>query len=117
MGFKQVIVVRTDLKMSKGKIAVQVAHASVSAAEASRLRFPNWWRAWLMQGQKKVVVKVESKDRLLEVFEVAKRNNLPVSLIADRGLTELKPGTLTCVGIGPAPEKLIDRITGSMSLL
>ena len=64
-----------------------------------------------------MVVKVESKDRLLEVFEVAKRNNLPVSLIADRGLTELKPGTLTCVGIGPAPEKLIDRITGSMSLL
>lgn len=117
MRFKQVIVIRTDLKMSKGKIAVQVAHASVSAAEDSRTRFPNWWRNWLLQGQKKVAVKVKSKDDLIRIFNEAKRNDLPASLIADRGLTELKPGTITCVGIGPAPERLIDKITGSMPLL
>lgn len=117
MKIKQVIVVRADLKMSKGKMAVQVAHASVSAAEDSRTRFSTWWRNWLIQGQRKVVVKVKSKDELIKIFNEARKMGLPVSLISDRGLTELKPGTITCIGIGPAPEKLIDKITGNLPLL
>lgn len=117
MKIKQVIVVRSDLKMSRGKVAAQVAHAAVSAAENSRIHFPNWWRAWLVQGQKKVVLRVEGGDELIKIFSVARQSNLPVSLIADRGLTELRPGTLTCIGIGPAPERLIDRVTGKLPLL
>ncbi len=111
------IVVRNDLKMSKGKLAVQVAHAAVNASESARIRFIKWWRSWMCEGQKKIVVKVENQGKLLEVYDKALTLNLPVSLIVDRGLTELKPGTMTCIGIGPAPSKIVDKVTGNLPLL
>ncbi len=114
---KQVIVVRSDISMSKGKLAAQVAHAAVSAAEEARIRHPFWWRLWFSTGQKKVVLKVKGKEELLEILRQAYSLNIPAALIRDRGLTELPPGTITCVGIGPAPSKIIDKITGNLSLL
>lgn len=115
--YKQVIVVRTDIKMSKGKLAAQVAHASVTAAELARVRYHEWWTAWFAQGQKKVVLKVSSLDELLKIKEQADKEKLPNALIQDRGLTELPPGTITALGIGPAPSDRIDKITGSLPLL
>jgi len=114
---KQVIVVRLDLKMSKGKLAAQVAHASVSSAESARVGWHKWWRTWMIEGQKKVVLKIKDKNSLIEIYNKASSQHLPVSLISDRGLTELEPGTITCVGIGPAPSKLIDKFTGILPLL
>ena len=67
--YKQVIVIRTDLGMSKGKIAVQVAHAAVSAVEQARRHQLTWLRAWLREGQKKVVVKVPGSEELLALFD------------------------------------------------
>ncbi len=64
--YKQVIAVRTDLGMSKGKMAVQVAHGSVSAAERARVTKQEEWRAWMREGQKKVAVKVISEEEVLE---------------------------------------------------
>ncbi|MHA1595949.1 MAG: peptidyl-tRNA hydrolase Pth2 [Candidatus Baldrarchaeia archaeon] len=115
--YKQVIVVRTDIKMSKGKLAAQVAHASVTAAEVARIRYHEWWNAWFLQGQKKVVLKVKSLDELIKIKEEAEREKLPVAMIQDRGLTELPPGTITALGIGPAPSERIDKITGPLPLL
>ncbi len=115
--YKMAILVRTDLKMSKGKIAAQVAHAAVSASEEARKRNPDWWGKWMNEGQKKVVVKVKSLDELKRYEYQAIRNKIPHSLIIDRGLTEIPPGTVTALAIGPAPESLIDSITGGLPLL
>lgn len=112
MELKQVIVVRTDLKLGKGKLAGQVAHAAVGAAEKSK-----WKRDWLFCGQKKSVLKCADEAELVGFFEAAKRDGLPVELVRDAGRTQIPSGTITCLGIGPAPEKDLDRITGDLKLL
>jgi PTH2 family peptidyl-tRNA hydrolase len=115
--YKQVIALRSDLKMSKGKIAAQASHAAVSAAEEARKHFKNWWKAWIKEGQCKIAVEVKSEKELLELEKQAKELALPCALITDRGLTEVPPGTITCLGIGPAPAEKIDEITGMLPLL
>lgn len=113
MALKQAIVVRTDLKMGKGKASVQVAHASVAVLEKVDKGLV---RQWKEEGMKKIVLKVSGKRELLELFETAKRS-LPAALIKDAGLTQIELGEPTCVGIGPAKEEELDRITGSLKLL
>ncbi|HID17686.1 TPA: peptidyl-tRNA hydrolase [Candidatus Bathyarchaeota archaeon] len=115
--FKQVIVVRSDIKMSKGKIAVQAAHAAVSASERAKETNREWWREWFREGQRKVVVKANSLKELIELKEMSENEGLPTALIEDKGLTEVPPGTVTCLGIGPGPNELIDKITGKLPLL
>ncbi|HML04128.1 MAG TPA: peptidyl-tRNA hydrolase Pth2 [Candidatus Bathyarchaeia archaeon] len=115
--YKQVIVMRTDLKMGKGKIAAQASHAAVSAAEEARKHHKAWLNAWLDEGQRKVVVKVSNEADLLHLKEQARRMRLPCALVYDRGLTQLPPDTLTCLSIGPAPNEQVDKITGDLPLL
>lgn len=115
--YKQVIAFRSDLKMSKGKIAAQAGHAAVSAGEETCKHFKEWWKAWLREGQCKIAVKVESEEELLELEKQAKELAMPCALIIDRGLTEIPPGTITCLGIGPAPAEKIDKITSMLPLL
>ncbi len=115
--YKQVIVVRTDLEMSRGKLAVQVAHASVLAAFKTYNEKPEWFKKWWESGMKKIVLKVNNERELLEIYSNAMVKNLPVVLIKNAGLTELEPGTLTAVGIGPAPSNIIDTITGGLKTL
>ena len=115
--YKQVIIFRSDLEMSKGKIAAQAGHAAVSAAEDARKHRKEWWKAWVKEGQCKIAVKVKSEKELLEVEKQAKELALPHALIIDRGLTEIPPETITCLGIGPAPTEKIDEITGMLALL
>jgi PTH2 family peptidyl-tRNA hydrolase len=108
---------RTDLRMSRGKIAAQAGHAAVSAAEEARKKFSVWWKAWIEEGQCKIAVRAESEQELLELQKKAKEMKLPSALVIDRGLTELPPDTITCLGIGPAPSIQIDEITGKLHLL
>ena len=112
--YKQCIIIRDDLKLSKGKLAVQVAHAAVSAAEwASRSDLENWKEG----GQKKVVLRVEKLQDLFELKEKARREGLSTALITDAGLTEIAPGTVTVLGIGPARADYIDKVTGNLKLV
>ena len=114
---KQAIVVRSDLKMGKGKVAAQVAHASLASAEAARERKMAWYEMWKEEGQAKIVLKAESEAELGELFRKAKSAGLPASLVQDRGLTQVEPGTVTCLGIGPGPDTNVDEITGKLKLL
>ena len=113
---KQVIVIRTDLEMGKGKIAAQVGHACVLGAEHVRKSHPEWFDK-LWGGQEKVVLKVSGIKELQEVKRHAIDLNLPWSEVTDAGHTQIAPGTVTCISIGPAPENLIDKITGNLKLL
>jgi PTH2 family peptidyl-tRNA hydrolase len=114
---KQAIVVRTDLKMGKGKVAAQVAHASLSAAEEAHERKPKWYEGWKQGGQAKIVLRGESEEELRELLQKAKAAGLPASLIEDRGLTQLEPGTVTCLAVGPGPDPQVDAVTGMLRLL
>ena len=112
--FKQIIVVRTDLNMSTGKTAAQVAHASVF----SYIRANKILRTiWLASGSKKVVLRVNSEQELRDLETKANELNLPCALITDEGLTEVEPNSCTCFGIGPASDSDIDKVTGLLELL
>ena len=111
---KQVIIVRQDLNMPKGKLAAQVAHASIEAMlKASKIKLNKWKN----QGYKKGVLKVKDKKELLEYQKLAKKAKLKTALIRDAGRTVLKPGTITCLGIGPDNEDKIDKVTGNLEPL
>ena len=115
-GIKQVIVVRTDLDMGKGKIAAQVGHDCVLGSEHVR-KSNHEWVSQLGEGQEKVVLKVSSLKELEQVKQDAIELDLPWSEVTDAGHTQISPGTITCISIGPAPEEKIDRITGDLKLL
>ena len=117
MEFKQVIVVRKDLRMGIGKIASQVGHAAVLGAEQSRKLNKLWLRSWFNEGQPKIVVKVNSLEELLQVQRDAEELRIPSVMVQDRGLTQIPTGTLTCIGIGPAPSDIIDKVTSELKLL
>ena len=112
--YKQCIVSRDDLKLSKGKFAVQVAHAAISAAEWANKGDLEKWKEG---GQKKVVLKVPTLKDLYELKEKARREGLPTALIQDAGLTEIPSGTVTVLGIGPAKGEIIDKVTRDLKLV
>lgn len=114
--YKQVIVAREDLGMSPGKLAAQVAHGSLGAAEAARKKHKEWFDAWIKEGGKKVVVRASGEPELMELQAKAKELKLPCELVKDSGLTELLPGTSTVLAVGPAPSELVDKVTGELLL-
>ena len=115
METKLTLVVRADLGMGRGKIAAQAAHAAVSAAMAS-LGTPDF-RAWLQDGQPKVVLRADSAEHLHAIADRARASGLPVQVIHDAGRTQVAEGTPTCCAIGPAAASRIDTVTSELSLL
>ena len=111
---KQVIVVNHSLKLPKGKLAAQVAHASVSAFLVAGAQAK---QAWLKNGMPKVVLKGESEESLIKLQAQAKGQGIPSQLIEDAGRTVIPEGTITCLGIGPASESELDELTGELKLL
>ena len=114
---KQVIVVRKDLKMGAGKLAAQVAHASVlSYLEASK-KDKEVVRTWLESGQRKIVLEVENEDLLTKLYKAFQYEKVPCAIVNDAGLTQLPPGTTTALGIGPDLSQKIDKFTKPLKLL
>jgi len=112
--YKQCIVIRTDLNLSAGKTAVQAAHASILSYEQTK----RGDRAnWLRFGQKKVALRVKSLEDLYLIRDEAKQLGFPFAIVSDAGLTEVPPGTVTSLGIGPSKSTELDKITGDLKLL
>ena len=126
---KQVIVIRRDLKMRRGKEIAQGAHASMAwlrqritphltpAGRADQVQFSAAERSWLELSMRKVTVKVGSEQELLGVYDKAIAAGLVVHMITDRGLTEFGGiPTRTCLAVGPDYDDLIDPVTGDLEL-
>ena len=111
------IVTRTDLSLSPGKLAVQVSHAAVACTLLTKKNKPEWFSKWQREGAKKVVVKVETLEDFFPLKEKAESLGISTTIIADAGHTEIQQGTQTVLGIGPAPNNLIDQVTGELPLL
>jgi PTH2 family peptidyl-tRNA hydrolase len=114
MTYKQVILVRQDLKLPKGKAMAQVAHASVNALVKSHKDDISKWQS---QGQKKVVLKVKDEEELLSYKRKVEDAGLVNSIVVDAGRTCVEPGTITCLGIGPDKEDKIDKVTGKLKMV
>jgi PTH2 family peptidyl-tRNA hydrolase len=126
---KQVIVIRRDLRMRRGKEIAQGAHAATAwlADRVLQTMMPNGAvdhvvlspaeRAWLTSSFRKVTVKVNSEEELVAVYQKALDAGLVVNLITDRGLTEFGGvPTRTCLAVGPDYDDLIDPVTGDLEL-
>ena len=115
--YKMVIVTRSDLKLSPGKLAAQVAHAAVACAFSTKKNNSKWFNKWQNEGGKKAVVKVDCVDDFYPLKEKAIDLKIAAHLIEDAGHTEISAGTKTVLGLGPAPSNIIDQITGDFPLL
>jgi peptidyl-tRNA hydrolase, PTH2 family len=116
-GFKMVIVLRGELRLTAGKAAVQTAHAAVLLTRQAEQRDPRTLEAWLNEGQKKIALVVPTLGELETIERQARAQKIPLVWVEDAGLTEVPPGTRTCLGLGPVRTKEIDPITGLLPLL
>ena len=113
---KQIIIVRKDLKMSKGKTAAQVGHAVVT----SMMMSGSWKRIkWIMNKQTKIILEVANEAKIHDIYALLKSNKIKSKAIIDAGRTEVKPGTLTCLAIEIVDEKrsIIDALLSDLKLL
>lgn len=116
--YKQVIVIRTDIGMKTGKKCAQACHASLSAAEESRKRDLSTYNSWKRYaGQRKIVLKIRGQDVIEQLYHALKTDGIPCYLVKDAGLTQLDPGTITALGVGPDISDKIDKHTGDLKLL
>lgn len=114
MALKQVILVRADLKLPKGKAAAQASHAAVEATLRSDKETVREWRN---AGMAKIVLKVDGEKELLKYNQLAKDFGIITAIITDAGRTVVAPGTRTCLAAGPAKEEELDSIFGELKLL
>ncbi|MEA2036761.1 MAG: peptidyl-tRNA hydrolase Pth2 [Nanoarchaeota archaeon] len=112
--YKQVILLRMDLKLPKGKAMTQAAHASSAALLKSH---KDDIKRWQSEGMKKVALKVADEKELFEYKQQADDLGLVTALIEDAGKTVVEPGTITCLGIGPDNEEKIDNVTGKLKMV
>lgn len=114
---KMLFAVRKDLDMGKGKIAAQVAHAAVSCALYASKHDRKNFKAWLDQGQKKIVIRVNDLDSLTLLEKKLRDLGLHICEVTDAGFTQVPTGSLTCFGTSPVKAALIDPVTSEYPLL
>jgi len=101
------IFMRTDLNMSRGKMAVQAGHAVALTMQ----RQPELVEEWMENDQVKIVLAVDSLNVLDGLGTRAVINGLPIVWVQDAGRTEVEPGAFTCMAVGIAPRNRIRKIT------
>ena len=115
MGFKMAILIRTDIKMSKGKVLAQVGHAVVEATIKAYTKTTLFYK-WQQDGEKIVVLKVPNEKTLDTIMEIAARKKVHNGVVVDAGLTEVSPGTKTVGYVGPDYGTKIDKLVCQLKL-
>lgn len=103
--------------ISVGKMAVQIAHGAVEGFRLVLQRNPEVAKAWILQGQRKIVLRVPTLRDLIERYKTARSLDVPSAIIVDAGLTELPPNTPTVLVLGPWYANTIDKVSGDLPLL
>ena len=106
-----------DLGMSTGKLVVQGAHAAVKSSELSKKEKHKTWTRWRDEGAKKVALQAESLEELENLRKKAVQFDIVNTVIQDAGHTEVPPGTVTALGLGPDLSETLDKVTGVLSLI
>lgn len=114
---KQVIIIRKDLDMGVGKKIAQGAHASLMSYLEVAKDHKEIADAWIASGEKKIVLKVPGEGELKRLFEAFMYKKIPAALVTDAGLTELPPGTITALGVGPWLNDELEQFTSGLKLL
>jgi PTH2 family peptidyl-tRNA hydrolase len=114
--------VREDLKLGAGKIGAQVAHAAVGLFEQITEKKKNTYHKqalayWSEYGAKKIVLRVKDYNDLQRVQKLCKIQKIPNLMISDAGHTQVDPGTVTVLGIGPEASEKLNKITGEFKLM
>ncbi|MBE6503674.1 MAG: aminoacyl-tRNA hydrolase [Methanobrevibacter sp.] len=111
---KQVMIVRTDLKMGKGKIAAQCCHGAIGAYKKSP---SNKIKKWENEAYAKVVLKVKTLEELNELKNLADKKGIANYLVVDAGKTQIPTSTVTVLALGPDEDGILDELTGDLKLL
>ncbi len=113
-GPSMALLVRTDLNLSSGKVAVQCAHAAVNCALIARKSEPRIMERWQVNGARKICLAIEDVSAIKSIMAKAKSAGLIAYLVKDAGHTEVTAGTITVLGIGPGPRNSIDALVGEL---
>ena len=112
-----ILVTRSDLNLSKGKLAAQCSHAATECILKAKRVAPKILERYRAEGARKIVVSAKHLEGLKRIFGEASESGLITYMVKDAGHTEIPAGTVTVVGIGPGPRSTIDSITSSLPLV
>ena len=108
------MIVRTDIKMGKGKIAAQCCHAAIGAyKQADKQKI----RKWENEAYAKVVLKVKTLEELTELKKLADKKGIANYLVVDAGRTQIPTSSVTVLALGPDEDEILDEVTGDLKLL
>jgi len=115
--YKMIIAIPKEIKLTKGLMAVHVSHVAVKTVEEAKKKNLKWVRSWFSEGQKKVTVQVPTIEELTALFYKAQNLGLPCTMVKESKKGNLPEGTITAIGIGPAPNSKVSPITSDLKLL
>ena len=107
---------RADLKLSAGKLAVQCAHAAVASLQHAKKTHSRMVQRWKESASRKICLAVDDEEEIEYFLNLVQQASLPFALIKDAGLTEVAPGTVTVLGVGPAPRHTMDSLFGELKI-
>ena len=116
---KLTLVIRTDLSMTRGKIAAQASHATLGNYRYFQRHAPSHpvLKRWEADGQAKVALQVKSEEELMVLQAQAVSLGLCALVVRDAGRTQVEAGSVTCLAVGPGPKGVVDQVTGGLKLL
>ncbi|XP_075213848.1 peptidyl-tRNA hydrolase 2, mitochondrial-like [Lycorma delicatula] len=110
------LIVNSSLKMGKGKIAAQCGHAIISLCKKANKNSKKLLKEWIEEGQDITLFTVNSSENFDDLMQMAEMESLNQCVIADAGRTQIKSGSLTVMGLGPADIETINRVVGQLPL-